>query len=186
MPALLKSNNTSWIRIICAHLAKPISFRSAVGVSLILHVGLAFAATALLLSKHLMAPAADEVTLPIELITTPEIEVENPPITEKPLYDRFQSEDPGTNQAAENQVAYQQARLLASLSGLKESFNFISQPVIADSTSGFTLIMGSAPDVQALYESLMRAREQGKTGRGTVIGVGSGGNCPPKDGGIAK
>jgi len=186
MHALLKSNYTNLISAICSLLPKSISFRSAVGVSLILHVGLAFVATALLFSKQLMAPPTDEVNIPIELITPPEIEVEKTSLPDKPVYDRFQSENPGANQAAENQLAYQQARLLASLTDLKESFNFITQPVKADSMSGFTLIMGSAPDVQALSESLIRAREQGKTGRGTIIGVGSGGNCPPNDGGIAK
>lgn len=170
-----------------------LNFREAVIVSVGLHVGIAIAATTILLdTPRLIGPQIDQLNLELEMIA------EEEPVPQ-PLYDYSnQTESAGTEQndaenggmsspeAGGDPLGQKQALLLAALntmSALKESFNFVTHEVMTDSSGAFIPIQGLAPDIQGLADGLHTAIQMGiRTGR---IGIGGGGNCPG-DKGVAK
>ena len=69
---------------------------------------------------------------------------------------------------------------LASLSDLRESFQFVIQELSVDEESVFTPIQGDVPDTKVIADGLANAKGLG--GRRGIISISGGGNgsCPPR------
>ena len=69
---------------------------------------------------------------------------------------------------------------LASLSDLRESFQFVIQELSVDEEGVFTPIQGDVPDTKVIADGLLSAKGLG--GRRGIISISGGGNgsCPPR------
>ena len=69
---------------------------------------------------------------------------------------------------------------LASLSELRESFQFVIQELSVDEEGVFTPIQGDVPDTKVIADGLLSAKGLG--GRRGIISISGGGNgnCPPR------
>ena len=70
---------------------------------------------------------------------------------------------------------------LASLSELKESFQFVIQELSVDEEGVFTPIQGDVPDTKVIADGLLNGKGLGGRRRGIIsISGGGNGSCPPR------
>ncbi|MFQ5771493.1 MAG: hypothetical protein ACE5HX_13225 [bacterium] len=167
-----------------------INFRKALGISLFLHLFGAVAVASFFVGHHLIAPVTDEITIEFDLVNATNTDIQKNknnatnPLNTLSSQNAPDSESPKSKSSHINRNEVIMASL-ASLSELKESFNFITQQVSWDSLGTFSPIQSEAPDIKSLTAGLNNGNGFGHKGRRIRI-TGGGGKCPPGDGGILK
>ncbi|MFQ5824471.1 MAG: hypothetical protein ACE5JB_10485 [bacterium] len=178
---------------------KGITTRGALGISLVLHIFIGMAFASFLAGKYYIEHVIESQSIVFDLATETEVKFQNNSnnsnLTDKLLGQKLQKDFQtngfnGTESSAtgsESSISKHNTNRdavvlasLASLSDLRESFNFIMQQVSADSLVGFSPIHGESPDTEFYTAG---------SNNGTGIGNGSGiriliggGYCPPSHG----
>lgn len=160
--------------------------RGALGISVFLHVFIGMALASFLIGKVVVEQQAETPGVVFDLQTNPDVDLQR-------LQQKASSFEATVNQRNRPQQeskagsgrpslkVNKQAVLLsslASLSELKDSFNFVMQSVSADSAKGFSPLYGNAPDTEAISAGFGKGDGYGD-GNGIRVSVGGGhGSCP--------
>ncbi|NIR48183.1 hypothetical protein GWO43_06985 [candidate division KSB1 bacterium] len=190
MPEKRKSNKERFYNVILKPFRKGIKTRDAIGVSIILHI-LAGTALAYFLSGTVyVVPPKESHSIEFDLITETvrsdlagQVDGKNPQDLPAP---GIESKSNGGGSSSATNAANREAIVsasLASLSQLRESFNFVTQNVASDSASSLTPVHGRGPNSDVFGSGL--GSEAGyDNGSGIQVIFGGGGVCTPNHGGI--
>jgi hypothetical protein len=189
MNSVLKTQIKATTEKIRNRFRKGVTTRNALSISLFLHIFIGMAFASFLAGKYYVERATDSTSIEFEFVTENDVKFQN----NSTIRDQRLGQNNGFN-GAESSAAGSESSpsmpnpkreavvmaSLASLSELRESFNFIMQQVSSDSSSGFSPAHGEAPETE-----FYAAGSNDGTGIGNGIRViigGVGGYCPPSHG----
>ncbi len=175
---------------------KGVNTRNALGLSMFLHIFIAIAFASFLGGKYYAEHLTDTSSIEFELVTETDVESSQnsssqllgqaPNQLQKNGFNGTEESAGGRERAVSNRDASRQAVVtasLASLSELRESFNFIMHQVAADSVAGFSPVQGEAPNTEFYGAGTNDGNGIGSgSGIRIIIGGGLGGYCPPSHG----
>ncbi|MFQ5864399.1 MAG: hypothetical protein ACE5IW_04125 [bacterium] len=199
MYSILKSHTKTVAEKLGNRFRKGVTTRSALGISIFLHIFIGMAFASFLAGKYYVEHVTDSASIEFDLVTETDVKFENDNNKSNPtdqllgqkLQDFQKNGFNGTESSAAGRESSsskpntrnEQVVLasLASLSDLRESFNFIMQQVAADSAAGFSPIHGEAPETEFYTAGSNDGTGLGH-GSGIRILIGGGGYCPPSHG----
>lgn len=175
---------------------KGITTRGALGISLILHLFIGMAFASFLAGKYYVEHITESSSIEFDLVTDTEVKFQSNTydsnLSDQPIGQKLQNElqTPGFN-GSESSAAGRESSIaknnnnnkavvlasLASLSELKDSFNFIIQKVSADSLTGFSPIQGKLPETE-FYTAGFNGNGFGNDSGVSISLGGGGGHCP--------
>lgn len=199
MYSILRNHTKTMAQKLRNRFRKGITTRSALGISIFLHIFIAMAFASFLAGKYYIEHVTDSSSIEFELVTDSEVKFEsnsnNSSLRDQLLGQKLQDFQKNGFNGTESSAAGSESSIaknnttretvvmasLASLSELRQSFNFIMQQVSADSLSGFSPIQGEAPDTE-FYTAGSNDGTGFGHGSGIGIIIGGGGYCPPSHG----
>ena len=162
------------------------TFRRAMILSISLHIIGIAAVASISISKHLMLPVSKAIKVELELIDENTWDHQRVTYSSNPVSHLSHISSKGESSSIKDSPLNKEEIMMSAfnkLSELKESFNFIMQPIKADSASKIAPIQGIAPDITSIIAGLNSGKDFGMRGRGIINTGGGGGNCPPRGGG---
>ncbi|MFQ5708679.1 MAG: hypothetical protein ACE5HO_14585 [bacterium] len=172
-----------------------VSTRGALGISVILHIFILMAFASFFVGTHYIKPQIESATVVLDLQTERDVKdvkleknINNQTLSgsnsTKPAdvegFNGTAADAAGSPSSVAKRSTNQQAVVLsslASLSDLKESFNFVMQKTSADTTNGFAPVQGNAPDTKFYTAGSKNGQGFGNGNGGFSISIG-GGHCP--------
>ena len=171
-----------------------VTTREAVVFSIVLHIFLGVAIAAMNRDKISDLITEKEENIEFELVTVKDLDLKNSSNQGNSAQANSSaikkvgkkvglSSSTSKKLVAENVNVNKEAVMLASLaslSDLRESFQFVIQELSVDEEGVFTPIQGDVPDTKVIADGLLSAKGLG--GRRGIISISGGGNgnCPPR------
>jgi len=171
-----------------------VTTREAVVFSIVLHIFLGVAIAAMNRDKISDFITEKEENIEFELVTVKDLDLKNSSNQGNSVQANSSaikkvgkkvglSSSTSKKLVAENVNVNKEAVMLASLaslSDLRESFQFVIQELSVDEEGVFTPIQGDVPDTKVIADGLLSAKGLG--GRRGIISISGGGNgsCPPR------
>ena len=160
-----------------------ITTREAVAFSIVLHIFLGIAIAAMNRDTISGFMTEKEENIEFELVTVKDLDLKSSTKIKKAGKKIGLSSSTSKKLVAENVNVNKEAVMLASLaslSELRESFQFVIQELSVDEEAVFTPIQGDMPDTKVIADGLANAKGLG--GRRGIISTSGGGNgsCPPR------
>ena len=168
--------------------------REAVTLSIVLHLFLGIAIAAMNKDKIIKLMTAKEENIEFEIVAVKDLDLKNSTNQGNSVQANSSaikkagkkiglSSSTSKKLVAEDVNVNKEAVMLASLaslSDLRESFQFVIQELSVDEEGVFTPIQGDVPDTKVIADGLAKAKGLG--GRRGIISISGGGNgsCPPR------